>query len=231
MTTASPALRIRDLRHAFPSPEGGALPVLDVPELDLAAGERLVVRGASGGGKTTLLHLVAGILPVQHGTLEVAGTSLAGLGEAARDRFRARHVGYLFQAFHLLPQLTALENVAVALAFQGVRPAAARSAAAQSLERVGLADRRRHRPHQLSVGQQQRVAIARALVGHPSLVLADEPTSSLDPERAAEALELLEAFAAERGAALLTVTHDPAVVARSPRVYTLEPPRRVEVVR
>ncbi|MGE0191904.1 MAG: ABC transporter ATP-binding protein [Planctomycetota bacterium] len=231
MSPTPPALHVRDLRHAFRSPEGGALPVLELPELDVQAGERLVVQGASGGGKTTLLHLVAGILPVQHGTLEVAGISLKGMSEAARDRFRARHVGYLFQAFHLLPQLTALENVAVALTFQGIRPAAARQAAAASLQRVGLADRRGHRPHQLSVGQQQRVAIARALVGHPSIVLADEPTSSLDPQRAEEALALLEAFAEERGAALLIVTHDPAVVARASRVVRLEAPRPAEAAR
>ncbi len=228
--TLPAALRIRDLRHSFRSPEGGRIPALDVPSLDLAAGERLVVRGESGGGKTTLLHLVAGILPVEEGTLEVAGVSLMGMAEAARDRMRARHVGYLFQTFHLLPQLDALENVALAATFQGVRPAAAKRAAAASLERVGLADRRRHRPHQLSVGQQQRVAIARALVGSPSIVLADEPTSSLDPARAAACLDLLEAFAAERHAALLIVTHDPAVVARASRVYELVAPRVAEAV-
>jgi putative ABC transport system ATP-binding protein len=224
-----PALRIRDLRHAHRSPDGRAMTVLDLPTLDLEAGGRLLVQGESGSGKTTLLHLVAGILPAQGGVLEVAGTDLVGLGEGARDRFRARHVGYLFQTFNLLPQLDALENVAVALSFQGARPKAARRAAAESLDRVGLADRRRHRPHQLSVGQQQRVAIARALVGRPSLVLADEPTSSLDPRRAASCLDLLEAFCTERGAALLVVTHDPALEARFPRRLTLRAPEPAEV--
>ena len=225
-----PALRIRDLVHAHRSPEGRALRVLELPTLDLEAGGRLLVQGESGSGKTTLLHLVAGILPAQAGVLEVAGTSLVGLGEGARDRFRARHVGYLFQTFNLLPQLDALENVAVALTFQGVRPGAARREAAASLERVGLADRRRHRPHQLSVGQQQRVAIARALVGRPELVLADEPTSSLDPARATACMDLLEAFCGERGAALLVVTHDPALLPRFPQRLVLEPPRVEEAV-
>ena len=221
---AAPTLNIRDLRHSYPGVGGGALPVLHVDALTLQAGERLLVRGESGSGKSTLLHLVAGILAVQEGSLQLSGTELRGLSEPKRDRLRAQAIGYLFQTFNLLPGLSALENVALALTFQGKGSAAARREARASLDRVGLADRRHHRPHQLSVGQQQRVAIARALVGAPQLILADEPTSSLDPARADACLDLLEAFADETGAALLLVTHDPRLNARFPNAFTLQVP-------
>lgn len=220
----APALAIAELRHAFVDPQGGRLPILDVERLQIERGQTLVVRGESGSGKTTLLHLIAGILPVQQGSICVAGHELRGSSEAARDRLRARHVGYLFQTFHLLPALTALENVALALRFQGIGTAAARRQARASLDRVGLADRTRHLPPMLSVGQQQRVAIARALVGRPTLVLCDEPTSSLDPARAAACMDLLDVFCAEQGAALVIVTHDPRLAARYTTFYDLGAP-------
>jgi ABC-type lipoprotein export system ATPase subunit len=221
----APALVVEGLSHAYDDPEGGRTEVLRVPRLELARGATLAVTGESGSGKTTLLHLVAGILPVQSGRLRVAGESLEGLGEGARDRLRARHVGYVFQAFHLLPGLTALENVALGLSFRprgaGLAP---RQAAREALARVGLGDRAHHRPGQLSTGQQQRVAVARALAGRPTLVLADEPTASLDRARADEALDLLISFAAECGAALLVVTHDAAALARFPVRHALASP-------
>jgi putative ABC transport system ATP-binding protein len=221
MQTDAPALVVRDLRKSFPDPEGSPVLVVDVPSLALDRGESLAVEGESGSGKTTLLHLIAGILPADAGVIEVAGERMTGLSETARDRLRARHVGYLFQTFNLLPGLTALENVALGMAFRPAGDEKPRVAAARALARVGLGDRAAYRPAQLSVGQQQRVAIARALAGRPALLLADEPTANLDRPRAEQCLDLLTAFAAESGAAILVVTHDPHVLARFPRRHVL----------
>ena len=219
----APALRVRGLKKRYADPEGGSRLIVDLPRLDVAAGEVVGLVGESGSGKTTLLHLVSGILPADEGTIEVAGEPMTGRGEAERDRLRARHLGYIFQTFNLLPALTALENVELGMSFRpGV--AHARAAAKAALERVGLGDRLRHRPDQLSVGQQQRVAIARALAGRPALVLADEPTANLDRRHAAGCLDLLLAFVQETGSALLLVTHDPAVEARLPRVERIDAP-------
>ena len=222
MAGTVPTLKVRDLKKGFPDPEGGRVQVLAIDTLDLEAGGTLAVVGESGSGKTTLLHVVAGILPADAGLVEVQGHPMTGLGETARDRLRARHIGYLFQTFNLLPHLTALENVALGMTF---RPRVGESpgrAARDALERVGLADRVAYRPPQLSVGQQQRVAIARALAGRPSLVLADEPTANLDAVRAKESLDLLLAFAAECGAAVLAVTHDDRALVRFQDRLTLE---------
>jgi ABC-type lipoprotein export system ATPase subunit len=220
----APALRVRDLSKRFRDPEGGEREVLSLPELDVAAGEEVAVAGESGSGKTTLLHVVSGILPADAGTVEIDGEPMTGLSEAARDRLRARRIGYVFQTFNLLAALTALENVELGMTFrprEGASPAAAARAA---LARVGLETRLRHRPHQLSTGQQQRTAIARALAGKPSLVLADEPTSNLDRAAGEACLALLREFARESGAALLVVSHDPAVLAKFPRVVKLLEP-------
>jgi putative ABC transport system ATP-binding protein len=220
-----PALRVRDLVKRHRDPEGGEREVLRVPALDVAAGEEVAVSGESGSGKTTLLHVVAGILPADEGVVEIAGERMAG-SEAARDRLRARRIGYVFQTFNLLSAMTALENVALGMAFRpregGDAPAALARAA---LVRVGLGERLHHRPSMLSVGQQQRVAIARALAGRPSLVLADEPTSNLDRRSGDDCLALLREFARERGAALVVVTHDPRVLERFPRRVAIEVPR------
>jgi ABC-type lipoprotein export system ATPase subunit len=197
-----------------------------MPALDLAGGEAAVVVGESGSGKTTLLHLIAGILAADAGVIAIAGEAMTGRSEAARDRLRARHIGYVFQTFNLLPSMTAIENVELGMSFRpGI--ASPREAAAAALARVGLSDRLRHRPEQLSVGQQQRVAIARALAGRPTLVLADEPTSNLDRKNAEACLDLLVAFARETSAALLVVSHDPSTIARFPRVVRLEAPADV----
>lgn len=221
---SAPALRIQGLKRWFAAPEGGRLLAVDVPHLVLARGGRLAVTGESGSGKTTLLHLISGILPADDGRIEIAGLPMTGLGEGARDRLRAEHVGYLFQSFHLLPALTALENVALGMTFRPRAGAKATVAARDALARVGLADRLHHRPAQLSVGQQQRVAMARALAGRPTLVLADEPTANLDRARGEQCLDLLLAFATETGAALLVVTHDPAVLARFEQRHELPAP-------
>src|SRR5262245_20869423 len=217
----APALEIRGLVKRFRDPAGREREAVSIEELVVAAGEELAVAGESGSGKTTLLHVIAGILPADEGTVAIAGEAMTGLSEAARDRLRARRVGYVFQTFNLLPAMTALENVALGMTFRpraGVRP---RDAARAALERVGLSEHLDHRPHQLSVGQQQRTAIARALAGHPDLVLADEPTSNLDRATGTACLDLLRAFARESGAALLVVSHDPDVLATFPRVRSL----------
>lgn len=223
MSLDSPALLVRDLRKGYTSPEGGRVDVLSVPSLELAAGKAMAVEGDSGSGKTTLLHVIAGVLPADAGRVEIAGQPMTGLGEAARDRLRAQRIGYLFQTFLLLPHLSAEENVVLGMSFKPDGPVSLRKAAEEALDRVGLLARRHHRPKQLSVGQQQRVAIARALAGRPSLVLADEPTASLDPTNARTCLDLLLEFAEERHAAVLVVSHDPDALGRFERRLRLTP--------
>lgn len=185
--------------------------VVEVPAFSLGAGAQLALRGESGSGKTTFLHLLAGILAPDAGRIELAGRDLATLGEAARDRLRAETIGYIFQTFNLLQGHTVLENVELGMAFgRGVD----RARAEALLRRVGLGDKLRHHPRQLSTGQQQRVAVARALANRPQLVLADEPTGNLDARNSREALALIREVCREEGAALLLVSHDEGVLAQ-----------------
>ena len=185
--------------------------VVEVAEFVLEAGAQVGLRGESGSGKTTFLHLIAGILAPDSGRIELAGRDVATLGEAARDRLRAESIGYIFQTFNLLQGHTVLENVELGMAFgRGVDRAHARAL----LQRVGLNDKLGHYPRQLSTGQQQRVAVARALANRPKLVLADEPTGNLDPRNAREALALIREVCRENGAALLLVSHDEGVLAQ-----------------
>jgi putative ABC transport system ATP-binding protein len=204
-----PALTIQDLVKTFPAPAGGRVEVLRVPGLELKAGQQAALRGESGLGKTTLLHLIAGILEPDSGRVVVGGTPVTGQSEAWRDRFRAERLGYIFQTFNLLQGLTALENVDLGLAFGR---GADSKAALGALERVGLGHRAHYFPRQLSTGQQQRVAVARALANRPFLILADEPTGNLDAAHGRKVLDLLRASAAELGAALLVASHDPQVL-------------------
>lgn len=208
-------LEINGLTKSFRTPDGEVLPVVAVGEYTLAEGEQAALVGGSGSGKTTFLHLVAGILRADAGTVSVAGMNLASLGDAARDRVRATTIGYVFQTFNLLQGYTALENVVLGMSF-GPGPDHAR--AEELLARVGMADRLRYRPRQLSVGQQQRVAVARALAHRPALVLADEPTGNLDARSAGAALDLLREVCTENNAALLVVSHDPGLLERFDRV-------------
>ncbi|TAJ24403.1 MAG: ABC transporter ATP-binding protein [Planctomycetota bacterium] len=218
MSVPAPVLRIQGLRKSFRTPDGETQPILELDSFELAPGEQVALAGASGTGKTTLLHVIAGILTADAGAIELAGADLARLSESARDRHRALHLGYVFQTFLLLQGYSALENVLLAQLFgAGADDARARAL----LERVGLGPRMHYRPAQLSVGQQQRVAVARALAGKPSLVLADEPTGNLDPARAKEALALLCDTCREQGAALLVVSHDRDVLASFARVHDL----------
>lgn len=168
------------------------------------------MRGESGSGKTTFLHLIAGILQPDGGSIKIHDTELTQLSEAQRDRFRAESIGYIFQSFNLLQGFTCLENVLLGMSFG---PGADRAAARALLERVGLGHRLDYYPRQLSIGQQQRVAVARALASRPRLVLADEPTGNLDARHAGEALELIRTACREAGAALLLVSHDARALA------------------
>jgi putative ABC transport system ATP-binding protein len=187
---------------------------VDVPSFALDVGEQVALRGESGSGKTTFLHLIAGLLSSDAGELLLDGRNLAKLGEAQRDRLRADTLGYIFQTFNLLQGHTVLENVLLGMAFGR---GADRARATALLQRVGLADELRHRPRQLSTGQQQRVAVARALANRPKLVLADEPTGNLDTRHARESLALIREVCRENGAALLLVSHDEQVLAQFER--------------
>jgi ABC-type lipoprotein export system ATPase subunit len=202
-------LDITDLQKSFTAPDGERTLIVDVPRFTLEAGEHVAVRGASGSGKTTFLNLIAGILQADKGRIQLDGQDMATLSEGKRDRLRARTLGYVFQNFNLLQGYTALENVMLGMLFgPGVDAKHARSL----LERVGLSHRINYRPAQLSIGQQQRVAVARALANKPKLVLADEPTGNLDQRHAGEALALIREVCRENGAALLLVSHDPAIL-------------------
>jgi ABC-type lipoprotein export system ATPase subunit len=206
-----PLLTIKDLAKTYRRPDGTPQRVVDVAEFALGAGEQRALRGESGSGKTTFLHLIAGILAADAGSITLDGRELTALGEAARDRVRAESIGYIFQTFNLLQGHTVLENVELGMAFgRGVD----RARAAALLQRVGLGDKLAHFPRQLSTGQQQRVAVARALAHRPKLVLADEPTGNLDARNAREALALIREVCREEGAALLLVSHDEAVLAQ-----------------
>lgn len=199
MTTT--VLDIDDLAFSY-----GERPVLQLPSLSLRAGESCAVLGPSGCGKTTLMHLIAGLLRPQRGTITVAGQSLAGLGAAGSDRFRGRHLGIVFQRLHLLPALSVLDNLLLAQRFAGAKLDA--RAARALLAQLDVDAHARAKPASLSQGQAQRVAIARALVHRPRLVIADEPTSSLDDDNAQRALDLLRSQTQAIDAALLVVTHD-----------------------
>ncbi|HVT74186.1 MAG TPA: ABC transporter ATP-binding protein [Lacunisphaera sp.] len=196
--------------YARPGGNGGRHRVVDIAAFALAPGAQVALRGESGTGKTTFLNLLAGIVAADGGSIRLDGRELTALGEAGRDRLRAGTIGYIFQGFNLLQGHTVLENVELGMAFgRGVD----RGRAAALLQRVGLADKHRHYPRQLSAGQQQRVAVARALANQPKLVLADEPTGNLDRRNAREALDLIREVCRESGAALLLVSHDERVLA------------------
>lgn len=197
----------------------GIVPILRGIDLTVSAGETLSIVGPSGSGKSTLMMIMAGLERPSRGRVCVAGQDLATLDEDGLARFRRDHVGIVFQAFHLIPTMSALENVAVPLEFAGVHDAFERARHALSL--VGLGHRLAHYPGQLSGGEQQRTALARAVVGEPALILADEPTGNLDAESGAQVIGLLFDLVARRGTTLILITHDSALAARCQRTLPL----------
>jgi len=214
MTSADPPLHLSQVALTLPS-AAGPVEILKGVDLTVGAGERIAVVGPSGSGKSSLIAVAAGLERPSAGTVSLFGEDLARLNEDRRARLRRGRVSLVFQAFHLLPNMTAEENVAAPLEIAGER--AAGPIARGWLDRVGLGARRRHYPHQLSGGEQQRVALARALAARPALLFADEPTGNLDAENAAAVADLMFALIAEVGAALVLVTHDLALADRADR--------------
>ncbi len=212
-------LSIQELKKSFPQPGGGRITILKIRDFSIDDAQQCVLIGDSGGGKTTLLHLIAGLTTPDCGQILVDGVDITKLSEAGRDRYRAAKVGYVFQTFNLLAGFSALENVRLGMSFASGKHDLQR--AYQLLERVGLTDRAHYRPHQLSVGQQQRVAIARALAAKPRLLLADEPTANVDPASQQVVIDLIRQTCQDEGVALLLVTHSMEVAHQFKRIENL----------
>jgi putative ABC transport system ATP-binding protein len=215
-------VEILDLKFAYPS----GREILDIESLEIPSGETVFLYGPSGSGKTTLLGLLAGVLEARGGSVRVLGRELAGMSRAERDGFRGAHLGYIFQLFNLIPYLNVLDNITLPCQLNGERRAklgnvAVDEAARRLAEQLNISRLLSEKVVDLSVGQQQRVAAARALIGKPELVIADEPTSSLDAERQAAFLDLLRKECAEAGAALLFVSHDLRLAGRFDRTLAL----------
>lgn len=213
------SLVIENLTKTYREPGGGRVPVLHVEHFQLQSAEQVVLIGSSGGGKTTLLNVIAGITAPDSGQVVIDNINVTALSEPRRDRFRALKIGFVFQTFNLLPAFSALENVLLGMSFSGKGADPAR--AKELLERVGLGHRLQHRPTQLSVGEQQRVAVARALANRPSLLLADEPTASVDVANQNTILDLIRDACRENNVSLLMVTHSTDVASRFGRVEQL----------
>jgi putative ABC transport system ATP-binding protein len=218
-------LQVTGIQKSYPLPGGGTVQILDVPTLNVAVGEQVVLLGQSGGGKTTLLHIIAGISTPDKGSIMLDGIEITKLSEQGRDRVRAAKLGYVFQTFNLLPGFTALENVRLGMTFGNGKHDIAR--ATRLLERVGLGDRLHYKPAQLSVGQQQRISVARALANRPRLLLADEPTANVDAANQQKIIDLIRETCHEEQIALIMVTHDLKLAQQFPRIERLEDLNRV----
>jgi len=213
-------IRVHGLERSFRAGPT-SIEVLRGVELDVAAGERVAIMGASGSGKSTLLHLLALLDRPDAGSYQLEGREVTRLDDDSLSHLRNRRLGLVFQAFHLLPRETVVDNVALRLLYAGLEPGAARERASEALRRVGLEERAESRAADLSGGQQQRVAIARALVGRPAVLLADEPTGALDRRTTGEVLDLIVELNRADGLTTVLATHDAAVAARCERVLTL----------
>ncbi|PWF25314.1 ABC transporter ATP-binding protein [Corticimicrobacter populi] len=224
-TASQPVLQVSALRRTIQEAGQPPLDILADISFSVNAGESLAVTGRSGSGKSTLLGLMAGLDVATAGRITLAGHDLTGMDEEARARLRARHVGFVFQSFQLLPNLTALENVMLPLELLG---RSARGEAEAMLQRVGLEHRLSHYPSTLSGGEQQRVSLARAFVVQPDILFADEPTGSLDSETGARVIDMLFALQAERHTTLVLVTHDLGLARRCDRQLVLEAGRQVQ---
>lgn len=229
VTEVPPAVTLHGVKKAFPLGNGRTLNALNIEHWALPAGSCTVLTGPSGSGKTTLLNLITGVSLPTAGTIAVHGTNISALPEPRRDRFRAQHIGYVFQTFNLLSAFTALENVMLSMMFAGAIPKAEqRQRAGEILTRFGLGARLSHKPQQLSRGEQQRIAIARALANHPPLILADEPCASLDAGTAREVLNELLRACREGGTTLLIVSHETAVLAAGDQLVDITAINRPE---
>ena len=222
-----PFVEVRNLVKAYSAP-GGRLEVLRGLDLGISQGEMLAIVGASGVGKSTLLHVIGGLDALDGGTVRIGDATIDQMDDEARVRFRNRHVGFVFQFHHLLPEFTAVENVAMPLLIAGEPAREAKARAESLLGRVGLEQRLDHRPGALSGGEQQRVAVARALVCQPSVLLADEPTGNLDESTGAELQHLLREMHREHGLTSIIVTHNATLAASCDRIVRLEGGRLVE---
>jgi putative ABC transport system ATP-binding protein len=218
-------LSLRNVKKSYVEPDGNRLPILDIPQFDVADGEQVVLVGRSGCGKTTLLHTICGITRADAGQIVIDGIDIARRSEALIDRVRAARIGYVFQTFNLLSGFSALENVLLGMTFARGRRDPLR--ALQLLERVGLSHRTTHRPGALSVGEQQRVAVARALANKPSLLLADEPTANIDSRNQQKIVDLIRETCREEKVSLIMVTHSTEVSGQFDRVDRLEQINRV----
>lgn len=224
-------LRFEKLTHTYQSPSLTSREVLNIPNWTIASGQQILVRGVSGSGKTTLFNIAAGLLEPTTGAVSYDKTSLYDLSEAKRDKFRAQHIGYIFQTHYLLNTLSAVENVIMPMVFaKTVPPSQRRKHASDLLTQVGLEDHLHHRPAQLSTGQRMRVAVARALANQPVVVLADEPTASLDTDAANVVMDLIQETCRNNNSILLVSSHDPALTSRFETVVNLAAGELQEIV-
>ena len=218
-------LKLENIKKSFLQPDGEQVPILDVPDFEIPAGEQAVLVGPSGCGKTTLLHIISGITKPDSGKVFLDGVELTRFSESMRDRIRADKIGYVFQTFNLLDGFSAIENVLLGISFGAKRSTPAR--AKDLLEKVGLGHRLNNKPHQMSVGEKQRVAVARAVANRPALLLADEPTANVDPQNQQQVVDLIRETCRAENIAMLMVTHSTEVSSQFDRVVELEQLNRV----
>jgi len=225
------SLKLEDVQHTYSAKDLDVQDrqVLSIESWHVQDGEHVLVRGVSGSGKTTMLNIIAGLMRPKQGSVTIGDQSIYMLGEEKRDRFRSRNIGYVFQNHYLISSLTAQQNVVMPMAFADATASTQwRSEANELLKKVGLADHIKHRPHQLSTGQRLRVAIARALANKPQVLLADEPTASLDGKMAMQVMELIQATCREVNAILIVASHDPALEPLFDRIFSLSSGKLVE---